>query len=104
MTLDPATGGKFLSARRLVIAVALVGLTAVAIAGWLTLRRERAYRQFVADGELALAASQPSEALEAFSGAIAIKPESMLAWLRRGEVYRQQGDAASALRDLRHAE
>ncbi len=103
MELEPATGGKFLSPRRFVIAAALVGLTALAVVGWLTLGRERAYRRFLTDGELALAASQPSAAIEAFSGAIAIKPDSMLAWLRRGEVYRQQGDAASALRDLRHA-
>lgn len=103
MKLEPATGGKFLTVRRLVIATALVGVTALVAAGWWTVGRERTYRQFLADGEIALAASQPSAAIEAFSGAIALKPESMLAWLRRGEVYRQQGDAASALRDLRQA-
>ncbi len=101
--LEPATAGKFLTARRLVIASGLVGLTALAATGWWTVRRERDYRQFLADGEIALAASQPTAAIEAFSGAIALRPDSMLAWLRRGEVYRQQGDAASALRDLRQA-
>lgn len=101
--LEPATGGKFPGMRKVVMAACLVGLTALAAAGWLTVSRERAYRQFLTDGDLALAAMQPSAAIEAFSGAIALKPDSMLAWLRRGEVYRQQGDDASALRDLRQA-
>ena len=42
-------------------------------------------------------------AIEAFSGAIALKPDSMLAHLKRGETYRRHGDLKAAFRDLRDA-
>jgi tetratricopeptide (TPR) repeat protein len=42
-------------------------------------------------------------AIEAFSGAIALKPQSMAAYLRRGETYQRIGDLKAALRDLRDA-
>ena len=42
-------------------------------------------------------------AVEAFSGAIALREDSMIAYLRRGEVYRKRGEPESALRDFRAA-
>ena len=65
--------------------------------------REREYRRLAATGDEALAADQTVLAIEAFSGAIALKGDSMLAYLKRGETYRRRDDLVSALRDLRTA-
>ena len=65
--------------------------------------REREYRRLAATGDEALAADQTVLAIEAFSGAIALKSDSMLAYLKRGETYRRRDDLVSALRDLRTA-
>ena len=42
-------------------------------------------------------------AIEAYSGAIALRPDSMLAHLRRGETYQRRGDLDAAARDFRTA-
>ena len=65
--------------------------------------QEREYRRLVATGDEALAADQTVLAIEAFSGAITLKSDSMLAYLKRGETYRRRDDLVSALRDLRTA-
>lgn len=75
---------------------------AVAYGYWAT-RRERLYRDHIARGETALAHDDTAGAIEAYSGALAIKPDSMLGYLKRGEAYRRQNDLDSALRDLRQA-
>ena len=54
----------------------------------------------MAAGDEAVAHGQTFEAIEAFSGALTLKPDSMLARLKRGETYRQRGEFASAVRDL----
>ncbi len=86
------------------LAVALAAVAAALL--YTTLAREAEYRRLIADGENALASDQTFVAIEAFSGAIALKPDSMLAYLRRGEAYRRRGgadDLQTALRDLRTA-
>lgn len=83
------------------LAVALAAVAAALL--YTTLAREAEYTRFMADGEKALAADQPFVAIEAFSGAIGLKPSSMGAYLRRGEAYRRRGDPVTALRDLRRA-
>jgi tetratricopeptide (TPR) repeat protein len=84
-----------------------VGVVAVAAALlYTTVAREAEYRRLVAEGDKALGADQTFVAVENFSGAIALKPDSMLAYLRRGEAYRHRGgadDLQKALRDLRMA-
>jgi tetratricopeptide (TPR) repeat protein len=65
--------------------------------------REQQYRVLLNRGELALRDGETFGAIEAFSGAIALRPESMLAHLRRGETYRQRGDLDAAARDFRKA-
>jgi tetratricopeptide (TPR) repeat protein len=67
------------------------------------LSREREYRRLVEAGNAAMTGGQTFEAVEAFSGAIALKNDSMLAFLRRGETYFQQGQLQAAERDLRQA-
>ncbi|MGE5361765.1 MAG: tetratricopeptide repeat protein [Bacteroidales bacterium] len=83
-----------------------VGVAVVATAAaffYAALAREADYRRLIREGEAALAADQTFPAVEAFSGAIVLKPNSMLAYLRRGETYRRRGEYQAALRDLRRA-
>jgi tetratricopeptide (TPR) repeat protein len=81
--------------------LALFGLAVVTV--WMTARRDREYRRLVEAGDAALESEQTVTALEAFSGAIALRGDSMLGYLRRGETYRRQGDLRAAVRDLRMA-
>lgn len=89
--------------RRAVYALVAALLTVVVVGGWLVVRRDRAYRELVARGDAALDTGDAAVAIEAFSGAIALRPESMLAWLRRGEAYLARHEEEPALRDLRQA-
>lgn len=72
---------------------------------WMEVRQEREFRRLIALGDEALDAGRTSEAIEAFSGALAFKPDSMLAHLQRAETYRRRGDLdlAAALRDAGEA-
>ena len=88
----------------MVVAAILVLLAGVAAAvAWGLAERDREYRQLIAAGDSALVGGQIGPAIEAFSGALALKPDSMLAYLRRGEAYRRVGDLDAALRDLHQA-
>jgi tetratricopeptide (TPR) repeat protein len=90
--------------KRAVVLAALVAVAAVA--GAIVYRstvRERSYRLLIASGEAALAAGQTLEAVEDFSGAIAVRPDAMLPRLRRGETYRRLGEFEVAARDFRQA-
>ena len=89
--------------RRLAAAFVVLVAGAAAAVAYTAAVRDREYRRLVAAGEAALASGQTSVAIEAFSGAIALKPDSMLAHLKRGETYRRHGDLKAAFRDLRDA-
>ena len=81
-------------------------LAIAAVSGALAYRsaaRERSYRVLIASGEAALASGETIAAIENFSGAIAVRPDAMLARLRRGETYRRRGDLDVAARDFRAA-
>lgn len=84
--------------------VAVFGL--VAVAGAVAMQsagRERSYRTLLEQGEAALQDRDTFGAIEAFSGAVALHPDSMIAHLRRGDSYRQRGELAAAARDFRAA-
>ncbi|HKH72921.1 MAG TPA: tetratricopeptide repeat protein [Vicinamibacterales bacterium] len=89
--------------RSVILAVAAVAVATAAMLVWVDARREREFRRLIAVGDAALAFGQTSDAIEAFSGALALKPDSMLASLKRGDTYRRRGDYAAALRDLGQA-
>ena len=90
--------------RRTVVVVVLLALTGVGAAFvYQTVTRDRAYRAYLARGDAALAADQTVGAIEAYSGAMALRPDSMLAHLRRGETYQRRGDLEAAARDFRTA-
>ena len=89
--------------RRSAVVFALLG--AVGAAGtalYSAYATDRDYRRLIAVGDAA-ALDQPFESLEAYSGAIALRPDSMLAHLKRGRVYTERGELESAARDLRRA-
>jgi tetratricopeptide (TPR) repeat protein len=65
--------------------------------------RERAYRRFLSQGDASLAAGQTFSAIDSYGSAIALRPDSMLARLRRGETYRQRGDLEAAALDFKAA-
>lgn len=88
-----------------ILVTALAALVTATTVVWMEVRREREFRRLVAEGDEALDAGRTSEAIEAFSGALAFKPGSMLAHLQRAETYRRRGseDLAAALRDASEA-
>jgi tetratricopeptide (TPR) repeat protein len=85
------------------LTVLLSAALVVSVLGWNGVRQEREFRRLIALGDSSLVREQTSLALEAFSGAVALKPDSMLGYLKRGDTYRRAGDLAAALRDLRRA-
>jgi len=87
-------------------ALAAVFLAIAGVAGALAFRalaNEREYDRQIAEGDAAMAAERPFQAIEAYSGAIVMKPDSMLAHYKRGAVYQSQNQLDAALRDFRSA-
>src|SRR5690349_21527579 len=85
---------------------AIVALLACALAGAVAVQRlysDRQYRRLLSEGDHALAAGNSYGAVEEFSGALAFRPDSMVAFLRRGEAYRDQRRFDEAARDWRQA-
>lgn len=89
--------------RRVVAAALLLGLGVTAMLVYSAAARERSYRRLIAQGDVALADDQTFLAIEAYSGAIALKGEAMVGYLKRGDTYRRRGELTQALRDLRRA-
>jgi tetratricopeptide (TPR) repeat protein len=89
--------------RPVILTVTAVALVAAAVLVWVDARREREFRRLIAVGDAALAAGRTFDAIEAFSGALALKPKSMAASLKRGDTYRRRGEYTAALRDLGQA-
>ncbi len=86
--------------------LAIVVLLAAAMAGvflYTGVSRDAEYRRLIAAGDEALARGESFPAIEAFSGAIALRNDAMLGYLKRGEAYQRRGELAAALRDLTRA-
>jgi tetratricopeptide (TPR) repeat protein len=83
--------------------VALAALVVGGVLAWTAIRQDREFQRLIAAGDAALARDQTFTAIEAFSGALALKSDSMLAYLKRGDAYRRRGELTAALRDLREA-
>src|SRR5262245_17929650 len=94
--------------RRVERSVVLVAVVAVLGAaggeGWSAVRQARAFRRLIAEGDAALTRGATSAAIEAYSGAVALRPRSMLPYLKRGDTYRREGQLDSAARDIAQAE
>ncbi|MBI4888058.1 MAG: tetratricopeptide repeat protein [Acidobacteria bacterium] len=89
--------------RLLVVSIGLAALVAGMVLAWYSVRQQREFQRLIAAGDAALARDQTSDAVESFSGALALRGDSMLAYLKRGDTYRRRGDLNAALRDLRTA-
>jgi tetratricopeptide (TPR) repeat protein len=89
--------------RPVVLTVALAAVVAATSLVWVEVRQEREFRRQIAIGDAAMAQDKTVGAIEAFSGALTLKPASMLAHLKRGDAYRRRGELTAALRDLREA-
>jgi tetratricopeptide (TPR) repeat protein len=88
--------------------MALAAVALAAMLGYASNRREQTYRGLIEQGNDALAKGESFAAIEAFTVAIALKPESMLGYLKRGEAYKQYARQETtlletALKDLRTA-
>ncbi len=89
--------------RSLLVAVLLAVAAVGAVLAYQVVARDREYRALLGRGDAALGDQQAFVAIEAYSGAIALRPDSMLAHLRRAEAYRRRGELESAARDFRAA-
>src|SRR4051812_15480068 len=93
--------------RILAISIVAAGLALCGLLAHQAVDRDREYQRLLRQGDEALSRGQTFVAIEAFSGAIALKRGSMVAYLKRGEAHRHRGDSPDtltlALRDLRIA-
>ena len=87
--------------KRVLLSVLLVVVCVATAYELAALRREGEYRQLIDRGEGALARDDTFAAIEAFSGAIALRDDSMLGYLKRGEAYRRRHQLDAASRDAR---
>jgi tetratricopeptide (TPR) repeat protein len=86
------------------IAAALVLLCGLAATyGYFVTRRENSHRELIRRGDAAMAQGDLSTAIEAFSGAITLKSDSMIGYLKRGDAYRRREELEAAIRDLQQA-
>ena len=87
--------------------VAILLALALAVAAGVTavqrLDQEQRYQRLLADGERALSEGHGHQAVELFSGALVLRPRSMVAFYRRGEAYASEALDDQAVRDLREA-
>ena len=90
-------------------AIFALAVLALALAGGVAAYQavaQRNYSALLTRGDTALRDDQTFNAIEAYSGAIALRPDSMLAYLRRGQTYQRRGDRGdleAAARDFRTA-
>ena len=89
--------------RLLVVSVGLIALTVGVVIAWYSERQDDEFQRLIAAGDAALAQDETYGAIEAFSGALVLRSDSMLAYLKRGDAYRRRGELTAALRDLREA-
>lgn len=61
---------------------------------------EQEFRRLITTGDRASTAGQTFIAVEAYSGALALNPDSMAVHLKRGETYQAHGNLQAARRDL----
>ena len=89
--------------RRVLLFIVVLTLAAGASIVAFQMVRDRDYRALLVRGDAALRGDQAVPAIEAYSGAATLRPDSMLPRLRRGEAYQRRGDFDAAIRDFRDA-
>jgi tetratricopeptide (TPR) repeat protein len=94
---------RSLAVKRTLILLVGLALTAGVAISYQEASKDRDYRNQLARGDAASRDDQTFAAIEAYSGAIALRPDSMLAYLRRGETYQRRGELEAAARDFQTA-
>ena len=92
--------------KRTIFTLAVLALALAGGAAAFQAVAQRNYSALLIRGDAALRDDQTFNAIEAYSGAIALRPDSMLAYLRRGQTYQRRadrGDLEAAARDFRAA-
>jgi tetratricopeptide (TPR) repeat protein len=89
--------------KRALVGTALVAGLLAGTYGYVVSQWEADYRELLVVGDAAAARGDFVAAIEAFSSARWLKPDSMAAYLKRGEAYWRRGELESAARDLRVA-
>ena len=90
--------------KKLILLTVALAFTGVAVAVvYQVAARDRDYRAALARGDAAARDEQTFGAIEAYSGAIALRSDAMLPHLRRGEIYQRRGELEEAARDFRVA-
>jgi superkiller protein 3 len=92
--------------KRAIFALAVLVLALVGGAAAYQAVAQHNYSTLLTRGDNALRDDQAGNAIEAYSGAIALRPSSMLAYFRRGQTYQrrgERGDLEAAARDFRTA-
>ena len=78
--------------RIFLLLLVVLSVTGLGVAVSYQLARERHYGDLVVRGDVALRNDQTFGAIEAYSGAIALRGDAMLPYLRRGETYMRRGE------------
>ncbi|HYM22783.1 MAG TPA: tetratricopeptide repeat protein [Vicinamibacterales bacterium] len=87
-----------------ILAMAVLAAVGVGLGtAYQTAARQRHYRVLLARGDAALADGDTFAAIEAYSGAIAFRSDSMVAHLRLGETYLHSNNLEEAAREFRLA-
>lgn len=89
--------------KRLLWLLALVAAASGAVGLMARADRDQQYHRLLAEGEAANRDGNGWLAIEAFSGALVLRPDSMVAYYRRGLAYRSQGHDQQAIRDWKDA-
>ena len=64
--------------RLLVVSIGLAALMVGIVLAWSAVRQEREFQRLIVAGDVALGEDQTYGAIEAYSGALALNPDSML--------------------------
>lgn len=86
--------------RWLLALIVVVGLAAAGVLARQRMDRDQQYRTYLDEGDRALQSGDTDAAVESFTSALAIRPQSMVAYYRRGEAYHTQHRDTAAVRDL----
>lgn len=76
--------------KRILLGVLAITICAAGLYGYAAARRERTFRQLIDRGDAALSKDDTFSAIESFSGAIQLKGDAMLGYLKRGQAYRRR--------------
>ena len=60
--------------RPVIVLTVVAALVAATVQAWSDVRQTRAFRRLIAEGEAAVGRGESSAAIEAFSGAVALRP------------------------------